>query len=100
MDNKSAFVYIMTNKKNGTLYVGVTNDILRRVYEHKNALVSGFTKKYRLDKLVYFEMGNDIQEAIVFEKKIKNRSRQFKINLIEKGNPLWRDLSKDFLNTT
>ena len=89
-------VYIMTNHKNSVLYTGVTNDLQRRVYEHKNKFIDGFTKRYNLNRLVYFECGNDIEGAILREKQIKGGSRQDKINLIESTNRDWRDLSNDF----
>lgn len=87
------FVYIMTNKS-GTLYTGVTNNLERRIYEHKHHLVDGFTKKYKIDKLVYFEETNDINAAILREKQIKGWLRKKKVALIESMNPDWRDLSK------
>jgi putative endonuclease len=92
---KSYWVYIMTGRTR-TLYVGVTNDIQRRVYEHKNKLVPGFTSKYRLDRLVYFEQHADIREAIDREKQIKSWRREKKETLIEDLNPKWRDLSLDW----
>ncbi len=90
--DKQYYVYILCNKKYGTLYVGVTNDLKRRVYEHKMKLVDGFTKKYDLDKLVYFETTNSIEAAIQKEKQIKAWKRDWKINKIESGNPDWNDL--------
>ena len=87
------FVYIMTNKS-GTLYTGVTNNLERRVYEHKHYLVKGFTNKYKIDKLVYFEETSDINAAIAREKQIKGWLRKKKIALIESMNPGWNDLSK------
>jgi len=87
------FVYILTNWDNKVLYIGITNDLERRVYEHKNKLIDGFTKKYNLTKLVYFESFNDINDAISSEKKIKGWLRKKKISLIELKNPLWQDLS-------
>ena len=83
---------MMTNYTNTVLYTGVTNDLVRRVYEHKNKLMEGFTKKYNLVKLVYYEAGNDIESAIVREKQIKGGSREKKIRLIESMNPEWKDL--------
>ncbi len=88
-------VYIMTNKHNTTLYTGVTNDLKRRVYEHKNHLVKGFTDRYNLEKLVYFEITNEVSSAILREKQIKNGSRRRKIGLIESVNPEWKDLAED-----
>jgi len=88
----------MANKKNGVLYVGVTNNLLRRIYEHKNGLVEGFTKKYNVKMLVYFEVHNDIHQAITREKRLKGWNRQWKINLIEQDNPEWKDLYNDLLS--
>tara|TARA_R110002073_G_scaffold23229_8_gene79392 strand:+ start:1833 stop:2135 length:303 start_codon:yes stop_codon:yes gene_type:complete len=90
------YLYILTNKKNGTLYIGVSNDLKRRVFEHKNKLKEGFTKKYGLDKLVYFESYQYVNDAIEREKNMKKWKRQWKINLIEKENPNWKDLSFDW----
>lgn len=90
------FVYIMTNKPGGVIYIGVTNDLIRRVYEHKNGMMDGFTKKYNLKTLVFFEGTDDINSAIRREKTLKHWARDWKISLIEKGNPEWRDLYDDF----
>ena len=87
------FVYIMTNKS-GTLYTGVTNNLERRIYEHQQHLVKGFTNKYKIEKLVYFEETNDINAAISREKQIKGWLRKKKIALIESMNPGWKDLSE------
>ena len=87
------YVYIMTNKKNGTLYIGVTNNLQRRVFEHKNKLLPGFTKKYNLSHLVYYEHTNDVNAAIAREKQYKVWLRMKKIALIESQNPEWKDLS-------
>jgi putative endonuclease len=89
---KPYYVYILASKKNGTLYLGVTNDLVRRVYEHKNNLVEGFSKKYEIHHLVYFEVCEDVRAAIQREKNIKKWRRQWKIELIEKSNPDWNDL--------
>ncbi len=86
------YVYIMTNKRNTGLYTGVTNDLRKRVYEHKAKLVDGFTKKYNVNKLAYYEIFNDIYNAIMREKQIKDGSRQKKIDLINSINSEWRDL--------
>jgi putative endonuclease len=94
---KNYYVYIMTNNSK-TLYVGVTNDLNRRVFEHKNKLIKGFSKKYNLTKLVYFETFNQIEDVIRREKQLKNWHRQWKINLIEEVNNEWNDLSLDFEN--
>jgi len=88
-------VYIMTNRKNGTLYIGVTSNLPKRVYEHKCNLVKGFTQKYNLHKLVYFEAGSEILGAITREKQLKKWKRQWKIDLIEEENKEWRDLYKE-----
>jgi putative endonuclease len=90
---KTYFVYIVTNKPNGTIYVGVTNDLERRISEHKKKLIKGFTSRYNLDKLVYFEDFSDVEFAISCEKKIKGWVRKKKIELIELKNPSWVDLS-------
>ena len=87
------YVYIMTNKKDGTLYTGVTNNLQRRVYEQKNKLLPGFTKRYNLSQLVYFDSTSDVNAAIAREKQIKGWLRTKKIELIETENPEWNDLS-------
>ena len=92
------YVYILASKKNGTLYIGVTNNLLRRVYEHKNCLVGGFTQKYRVYNLVSYETFGDIRDAITAEKRMKKWKRQWKIQLIEQFNPQWRDLYRDAIN--
>ena len=89
---KTYFVYILASKRNGTLYIGVTNDLLKRVYEHKNKLVDGFTSMYNVDMLVYYESTNDIHSAIIREKQMKLWKRDWKIRLIEKHNKEWEDL--------
>ena len=86
------FVYILANKKNGVLYIGVTNNLKRRIYEHKHDLIKGFTNKYKVHSLVFYEVHNDIKYAIFREKQIKKWKRQWKIDLIEKENPQWQDL--------
>ena len=88
----ASYVYIMANKRNGTLYIGVTSDIIKRIYAHKNSFVDGFTKKYSIKQLVYYENFNDIREAIRREKFLKKSSRQEKLTLIETKNPNWNDL--------
>jgi len=90
------FVYILASKKNGTLYTGVTNSIERRIWEHKNDINDGFTKKYGVHDLVYFEPQQNILEAKKRENQIKRWKRQWKLALIEKENPSWNDLSKDW----
>ncbi len=92
---KQFYVYIMTNKSK-TLYVGVTNNLQRRVYEHKNKLIRGFTSKYNITKVVFFEVFNDIESAIRREKQIKGWLRKKKIDLIELMNPEWNDLSEEW----
>ena len=89
---KKGYIYILTNKKNGTLYVGVTSDLARRVWEHKNKVVEGFTKEYGLDRLVYYEVFEDIENAILREKQLKGKTRQKKLDLINDSNPYWIDL--------
>ena len=91
------YVYIMASKKHGTLYIGVTNDIIKRVYQHKNDLLEGFSKKYATHNLVYYEIHGDIINAIQREKRLKKWERQWKINLIEKDNPEWKDLYLDMV---
>jgi len=95
MQTKQYFVYIMASKS-GTLYVGVTNDLYKRVYQHKNNLIEGFTKKYQCHNLVYFEETTDVESAITREKQIKGWSRKKKEILISSTNPTWRDLSEDW----
>ena len=86
------YVYLLTNKNNTVIYTGVTNDLKRRVYEHKEKLIDGFTKKYNVNKLVYFEATNDVKSAIQREKQIKAGSRKKKIDLINSTNKDWKDL--------
>lgn len=89
---KQYFVYILASKKNGTLYIGVTSDLIRRVYEHKNNMADGFTKKYRIHMLVFYEVHPDVREAITREQQIKKWNRSWKLRLIEQANPDWEDL--------
>lgn len=89
---KSPCVYILASKRNGTLYTGVTSDLVKRVYDHKNGLADGFTKKYKVHHLVYFELHEDMYAAISREKQIKKWNRAWKLELIEKNNPAWKDL--------
>lgn len=91
-----SYIYILFNKRNGTLYTGVTSDLKKRVYEHKNKLIEGFTSKYDVDKLGYYEEYNNIKNAIEREKQIKDGSRKKKIALIESINPFWKDLADLF----
>ncbi|MES2544578.1 MAG: GIY-YIG nuclease family protein [Bacteroidota bacterium] len=92
------YTYILASQKNGTLYVGVTNDLERRVLEHKQKINEGFTSKYEVNKLVYFESFQYINDAILREKRLKKWNRQWKINLIEEENKDWEDLSEDWYN--
>ncbi len=89
---KQYFVYILASGYDGTLYIGVSSDLDKRVYEHKNNMVAGFTRKYGVHRLVYYENTNDIKSAINREKQIKKWKREWKIELIEKENPGWKDL--------
>ena len=89
---KIYYVYITASKRNGTLYIGVTSNLKKRIYEHKESMVDGFTKKYNVNKLVYFEMTNEINSAIQREKQMKRWKREWKIKLIEKENPCWINL--------
>jgi putative endonuclease len=92
---KNYYVYIMTNRSK-TLYTGVTNDLMRRVYEHKSKMVEGFTKKYNITRLLYFEETSEVQSAIAREKQIKGWLRAKKVALIESKNPEWKDLSEEW----
>ncbi|HYA13660.1 MAG TPA: GIY-YIG nuclease family protein [Syntrophales bacterium] len=89
---KNFYVYILCSKRNGTLYIGVTSDLIKRVYEHKNKLVGGFSKKYNVHRLVWYEMHETAEGAIIREKQIKKWNRQWKLNLVERVNPEWDDL--------
>jgi len=92
---KTFFVYILASKTNGTLYIGLTSDLLKRVHEHKNDLADGFTKKYGVHRLVYYEPAGDFEAAVAREKQLKKWNRLWKIRLIEQDNPEWRDLYGD-----
>ena len=94
------FVYIMTNKPDGTLYVGVTNDLVRRVYEHRTHAVKGFTDRYNLERLVWYEPHDSPSEAIRREKALKRWHRAWKIDLIEAANPGWRDLWDEIVGSS
>ena len=96
--NKQPAIYLLTNMTNGTLYTGVTSDLPKRVWQHKNGISKGFCTKYNLTKLVYFELFEDMYQAISWEKQIKAGSRKAKKKLIESINPAWRDLYQDILN--
>lgn len=89
------YIYILANQRNGTLYIGVTNDLVRRVAEHKQGRVGGFTRRYQLHLLVYYEVTPDVTAAIAREKQLKKWKREWKFDLIESENPYWRDLYAD-----
>ncbi len=90
--NKMFYVYILASKQNGTLYIGVTSDLRKRVYQHKNKILDGFSNKYEVDKLVYYEIYADSSSAITREKRLKRWRRKWKLRLIEEKNPMWKDL--------
>ncbi|NTU98646.1 GIY-YIG nuclease family protein [Candidatus Falkowbacteria bacterium] len=96
MNEKQYYTYILASQKNGTLYVGVTSDLLNRVADHKSGRIEGFTKRYNIKLLVYYEIFGDVYMAINREKQLKKWNRSWKINLIEKENPGWEDLYKRF----
>ena len=89
---KDYYIYILASERNGTLYIGVTNDLIRRVSEHRQELIPGFTKTYHIHNLVYYEQGHDISAVILREKQLKKWNRKWKLDLIEKSNPDWKDL--------
>ena len=97
MTDKQYYVYIICNKRNGTLYTGITSNLIKRIWQHKNGLVEGFSKRYSIKLLVYFEAHNDVEEAILREKRIKKWNRKWKLNLIEKNNPNWDDLYQSLI---
>lgn len=92
-----SYLYILASNFNGTLYIGVTSDLIKRVWQHKEKFIEGFSKKYNVSKLVYFEEFSDIKQAISREKQIKKWNRQWKINLIEKSNLVWKDLYNEII---
>ena len=94
---KQGYVYILTNYNNTTLYTGVTSNLAKRIWEHKNQVADGFSKKYKLHKLVYYEVSDSIEGAINREKYIKGKTRQYKVNLIEKNNKEWKDLYDEII---
>ncbi len=96
MNDKKYFIYILTNWNNKVMYIGVTNNLLRRIYEHKNKIIDGFTKRYNLNKLVYYEQFYEIQLALNREKELKKWRREKKNKLVESMNKEWKDLSEDF----
>ena len=95
---KSFYVYILASKRNGTLYIGITSNLIKRVWEHKKEFVEGFTRKYNVDKLVYFEQYHDPENAIKREKRLKRYNRKWKLELIEKENPEWKDLYDELIS--
>ncbi|MEW6527686.1 MAG: GIY-YIG nuclease family protein [Spirochaetota bacterium] len=96
MSNLNFYVYILTNWNNKVMYIGITNDLRRRMYEHKNKMLDGFTKKYNVNKLVYYEYTKDVHMAITREKEIKKWRREKKNNLVMSINPEWKDLTEDW----
>ena len=92
------YIYILASKRNGTLYIGVTSNLIKRIYEHKNGLVQGFTKAYGVHSLVFYEVVDDIGSAINREKQLKKWNRQWKMRLIEEKNPQWKDLYNKLIN--
>jgi len=98
MAMKQFVVYILCSKRNGTLYTGVTSDLIKRIYEHRNNLADGFTKKYDVHRLVWYEVHGAAETAIPREKQIKKWNRQWKLDLIEQSNPDWKDLYDELVN--
>ena len=94
---KQPYVYILASKRHGTLYIGVTSNLVQRIWQHKNNIVKGFTEKYNVHTLVYYEQHGTMESAITLEKQMKKWKRDWKINLIEKDNPQWRDLWEEIL---
>ena len=90
--NKQPVVYILASKRNGTLYIGVTSDLIKRTWQHKNNIVKGFTKRYNVHRLVWYELHESMEAAIIREKRLKNWNRKWKLELIESSNPNWEDL--------
>jgi putative endonuclease len=97
MSSKSSYVYILCSERNGTLYIGVTSNLVKRIYEHKNKLIEGFTSKYKVNKLIYYEVFDSIEQAINREKNIKKWNRSWKLRIIEEFNPEWKDLYKNII---
>ena len=97
MTDKNYYLYIVASKKNGTLYIGVTGDLVKRTYEHKQNAVDGFTKKYNVHNLVYYETYRDIEDAILREKQMKKWNRKWKIRIIEESDPEWKDLYNEII---
>jgi len=98
MDMKQFVVYILCSKRNGTLYTGVTSNLIKRIYEHRHNLADGFTKKYDIHRLVWYEVHGAVETAIPREKQIKKWNRQWKLDLIEQSNPEWEDLYDELVN--
>ena len=94
---KNYYVYILASKRNGTLYIGVTSNLAKRIFEHKNNLIVGFTSQYAVHRLVYYEQTEDVYSAIGREKQLKKWNRKWKLEIIEKVNPNWNDLSNDWI---
>ena len=97
MNDENYYLYIIASKKNGTLYIGVTNDLVKRIYEHKQNAVNGFTKKYNVHTLVYYKVHRDIEETILKEKQMKKWNRKWKVRIIEEKNPEWKDLYDEII---
>ena len=95
--DKPSYVYILASRPYGTLYIGVTSDLIKRIWQHREAAVASFTKKHSVDRLVWYEIHTDIREAITREKRLKSWNRDWKVNLIQSLNPMWRDLYQDFI---
>lgn len=95
--SKQPAVYILASQRNGTLYIGATSNLVKRTWEHKNNLVEGFTKRYKVHRLVYYELSEDMESAIAREKQLKKWNRAWKLDLIERQNPDWRDLWGEIL---
>ena len=94
---KQYYLYILASKKNGTLYIGVTGDLIKRISEHKQNIIDGFTKKYNVHYLVYYEVYQSVEEAILREKQMKKWNRKWKISCIEENNPEWKDLYNEIV---
>jgi putative endonuclease len=97
LTDKNYYLYIVASNKNGTLYIGVTGDLVKRTYEHKHNTVDGFTRKYNVHNLVYYETYKDIEEAILREKQMKKWNRKWKVRIIEENNPEWKDLYNEVI---
>jgi len=97
MSFKESYVYILASQRNGTLYIGLTSNLVKRIWEHKNKAVPGFTEKYNVTRLVYYEIFGDIQSAAAREKRLKEWQRQWKIDLIQEMNPEWKELYDDII---